>query len=107
MTDLSDAPTPAEAAEAIAEGPDDVRDAVYRDRMREAVIDANNARHMVRNMHVNIDAVCDDHGLLPDEVARELRDVQDGLLLLDDWLSVFADELEHRYHDHSRWGDDE
>lgn len=66
---------------------------VRRDELIEAAIDAGSAKHNLQRMYVSLDAICDDKGLLPDEVYRDMRDIQQDIEVLMAWFKEFEEGL--------------
>lgn len=90
-------PDPRAAATAVADRASDGGPGVARDELMDAKLDAANAAQQVAEMYVRLDAICDDRGLLPADVARDLRTCQRQLQALATWLERYRDSLTAEY----------
>lgn len=90
---MTDYPDPYEYAEKVASDPDTVGYGVAHDELVEARVDTGLAHEQVRDMAVEIDGICDDLGLFPEEVRAELRETQNQLNKTAGWTFLFREAL--------------
>lgn len=98
--DADDAPDytdPVEEAARVAATAREAGAGVAHDELLDAKMDAANARQRVTNMYVTLDSLCDDRGLLPGDVATDLRAAQTMLQTLGEWLDAYHDALADEY----------
>ena len=87
--------SPAEYAELIDPGTDDGI-GVQRDTLMDARNRVGLFAHTLQEMYVELDAMLDNAGLLPDEVQHDLRETQRELTEHAAWVEELHDELQDR-----------
>lgn len=88
---------PETVASEVADDAADAGPGVARDTLADARSQADHAHHLLNDMVVELDGICDDRGLFPGSVASALRKRQSQLRDAAEWMEEFCEALDAEY----------
>lgn len=90
---------PEEQARRVRESTEPLGEGPVRDTLADANAEAVSHAQILSDAFVNLDHIADNRGLYPDEVQSDIRETQEMVSDLQEWVEEFSEALKAEHQD--------